>query len=248
MALNKVTELIHGHPDWHVTSLEDYEEWSDIIKNKSSYVVFRGQRASYSLMPSISRDNLPRSVLIHERELIEKFKIAATPCLHLQPKSEWDWLVVAQHHGLPTRLLDWTYSSYIGLWFALERAHMKRSKPEVWALKPEKEDIIESLEKSRPYAGSRTKVFRPGFKIPRVRAQKGCFTLFRFVKKSKNGFMPLERNIYLRKRLVRVRVAPDAVELMRDQLKVMGYTKDRIYPDIDSVAMKIKREVLGKRT
>jgi len=245
MALNKVTDYIYGHPDWHATSLEDYEEWIDNIHEKDGLKIFRGQRVYYPLLPSISRNNVPESVLIHERQLIERFKKEAAPCLHLKPKTEWDWLVVAQHHGLPTRLLDWSYDPYIALWFALETSSKNGSKPEVWVLKPENDDIIDSVKKSRPYAGTRTKVFKPTFEIPRVRAQKGCFTSFRFVEKSKNGFVPLEKNKYLRKRLERIRIAPYVTRRIFAQLEAMGHTTDSIYPDIDKVAKRIKAEVIG---
>lgn len=245
MALNKVTELLHGHPDWHATSLEDFEEWVDRIREKDGLLIFRGQCVYYPLLPSISRNNAPDSVLIHERQLIEQFKKAAEPCLHLMPKTEWDWLVVAQHHGLPTRLLDWSYDPYIALWFALEKSSKNGSKPEVWVLKPENEDIIESVKISRPYAGTRTKVFKPTFDIPRVRAQKGCFTSFRFEEKSKDGFVPLEKNKYLRKRLERIRIAPYATSRIFAQLEAMGHTTDSIYPDLDEVAKKIKTNVMG---
>ena len=42
MALNKVTEKIQGHPDWHATSLEDFEEWVDIVKGRTDTTIYRG--------------------------------------------------------------------------------------------------------------------------------------------------------------------------------------------------------------
>lgn len=245
MALNKVTEYIHGHPDWNATSLEDYEEWVSGLHQRKTTLIFRGQPRYYPLLPSISRNNTPLTVLVHEKELIGKFKIQAEPCLHRIPETEWDWLVVAQHHGLPTRLLDWTYDPYIALWFALDKADTTKYKPEVWVLKPEKKDIIKSVKDSRPYLGTRTKLFNPTFDIPRVRAQQGCFTLFRFIERSRNGFVPLENSGYLLKRLERIKIAQYAVLGIKERLKEMGHTRESMFPNIDEVAKKIKREVMG---
>lgn len=77
---------------------------------------FRGvTQESYGLVPSLGREPF---ALDQERTLINVFKQNAVQFLGERPPSQWEWLFLARHHGVPTRLLDWTESPLIGLYFA----------------------------------------------------------------------------------------------------------------------------------
>jgi hypothetical protein len=78
---------------------------------------FRGStNRSHTLVPSIGRHPFN---LDHEIGLIKGFKQNAIQFVGERPQSEWEWLFLARHHSVPTRLLDWTESPLIGLYFAV---------------------------------------------------------------------------------------------------------------------------------
>jgi hypothetical protein len=106
------------------------ESWKEELGLFRSDFAFRGcSNASADLQSSLSRLGGDAGEL--ERHLLRNFrKYAARDAVPID--SPWNWLALGQHHGLPTRLLDWTYSPYVALHFATHNLERFDGDGAVW--------------------------------------------------------------------------------------------------------------------
>ena len=118
------------------TLLYAQEEDKRIGRFRSSYL-FRGlPNESYSLVTSLKRNCKAKQHEL-EKSILRNFtKYAAIEDSELK-NSIWRQLIIGQHHGLPTRLLDWSYSPMMALHFATsgeDLANMENNNCVVWSI------------------------------------------------------------------------------------------------------------------
>ena len=186
---------------------------------------------------------------------LNKFRQDATMIINHTPKSEFDWLFLMQHYGIPTRLLDWSESPLVSLYFAVSDSSID-SDAALWVLlptelnkhsnyRPEHEFEIPSFddEHLQNYLPSTISRERKSSLYPmaaiaprnssRMQSQQGVFTISH------------RENIYVdnagaegasKDHIWRYLIPQDAKEHIRKELKLLGFSKFQLFPELESLA------------
>jgi hypothetical protein len=201
-------------------------------------VLFRGQRrTSWDLKPSLARIKLryPTDTLESvEKELMKGFHRQYLPHVAREPEDEWDVLAVARHHGLATRLLDWSTNPLVALWFAV-RAPAEGEPGAVFMFVPEEGDFATPDErKADPYHVTRTRFFQPNHLTERIVAQSGWHSVTAW-NENDNEFSALDRLPKYASRIKRVHIPPKWFPHIRFDLDRLAVNEVTLFPDLDGL-------------
>lgn len=218
---------------------------------------YRGHaRADWPLIPSIGRSD---DDLAAEFVTVKRFKQNAVPHLGSQPQNEWEWIFLMQHHRAPTRLLDWTESPLIGLYFAVADDAHDEEAAALWCLDPVMLNRLSGHNRAHAHdvlafgidpaldgylpdqVNARVSRLLPVAAIgprnsPRMTAQSGTFTVMHAVATAIEGIEPGDH-------IWRLLIPPDAKAAIRQELKLLNITEFTVFPDLDRVAL-LARELI----
>lgn len=190
--------------------------------------VFRGvSNSKWTLIPKVGRvlkTLRPEVRREWETRMFRTFVRRGVPYVnHWNPSSEWDWLALAQHHGVPTRLLDWSHNPLVALYFAVEPDGLEDAA--VYVCRPGRSIDLRSVT---PFSLSDVGKFSPPHLALRIETQAGVFTVH-----------PEPQRDYAPDDLVKITIPGETRSTFRRTLYDYGITYASLFPGLDGLAVEI---------
>lgn len=202
--------------------------------------MFRGHaRSDWNLVPAIFRSERDPQ---DESVMIEWFKEQALSRMDRPPlhNSHDEWMILMRHYGLPTRLLDWTMSPLISLYFTICNQIHDNCDGIIWAIAispisnlndtPIRTGIAKLLGDANSGVRSQSVYAMYGKQIDqRIKAQQGKFTIH-------GDGTPLESFERSYSCLRYVRIPKNCKVSLRKSLEFFGIRRHELFPDLESLA------------
>lgn len=177
------------------------------------------------------------------------------------PEDLYEAAGLAQHYGIPTRLLDWSQDIFVSLYFACIGAMKSIKKNDfnftdnnivLWALDAYEIEIDKIMNKIAPIV-----FIRPSYHgNPNLGAQKGLFTLWEFATRhgKQTSFTPTPLDIFLENNsksektlLYKLKFPSKFTPYLYKELNKLGYHAARIFPGYQGVYQKISEDLLCEK-
>ena len=208
--------------------------------------LFRGQNTDKCLLPRIVRlakekGIPPENMDGFEEKMLERFRRESVSMLKSTKElSDWELLSIAQHHDMPTRLLDWTANALAGLWFAVATDPPdEENHGVVWMVeRPNEKKFDPSYD---IFNLDKTYFFQPFHLDYRIVAQSGWFSIYRH---NRTEFLPLEKQKRYKDVLKRFIIPRERFNSLRRELRLLGVNQASLFPDLGGLGADIRAEFI----
>lgn len=214
-------------------TIKNVSEFLDIVRDNGFPLTYRGQAQDWPLIPSIGRFETEMGLLSFEEDLINKLMQYGYPFFKDNVSTYSDWILHAQHYGLPTRMLDFTTNPLKGLYFAVEDE--SNTDGIVWSFDEFGEVGFPALESNKIV------FYAPTHVNPRIIAQESIFAVFPLTKDDEE-IIPLEQQEGKFRFFLKIKIPAQYKKDIKEELSILGIHKMSVYPGIEGIIDKIKDE------